>query len=167
MFSPCSLCSARCCKNYFITITAADVLRLSEYTGKKPSEFAELVPLRLLTFDNELVLECWENGIMHEYVLTLKSHPCIFLEGNRCSVYSHAPLVCKLYPYHANGKIIPRAQCPLLANILHRLRGPEIALEHYVRELSEYKKIVAAWNERRGSLAECMDFLLSASKLRV
>ncbi len=80
MANPCELCNAECCKDYIVTVTSFDVARIWGKTGKEFGDFAAPEPLRLLNFDNDTVLECYEKGMRYDYVLALKSRPCIFLK---------------------------------------------------------------------------------------
>lgn len=72
--NPCSHCKANCCKSYTITVTAFDILRIWEGTGRKPSEFAVLSQARLLAFDPDTTLDVSDDGWV--YLLGIRSHPC-------------------------------------------------------------------------------------------
>ncbi len=162
MLSPCSLCSARCCKDHYISVTIFDVLRISEKTGKKPEEIAALYPLRLINFDNDTILEFYDNGYPAEHILCLKSHPCVFLEGKRCSIHDFAPSVCKTYPKRINGTFNLRL-CPFPSGLLFRILGTDMPRD-YADELRKYKKIVSEWNKKKGERKDCMDFLISRAR---
>jgi len=157
MLNPCSLCSAECCKDHYITVTIFDIIRIAEKTGRKSEEFAEIYPLRLINFDNDTVLETQEG----EFILCLKSHPCIFLRNKKCSIHEFAPSVCRTYPKQINGKFNFRL-CPFPSSVLFRICGTDMP-EEYSDELKEYKKIVAKWNKKKGKKKDCMDFLISLS----
>lgn len=163
MLSPCLLCKALCCSTYTITVTSFDVLEIAKRTKKLPESFAEIIRLRLLSFDNDTVLECYENGQIYEHVLALKSNPCIFLKDNKCTIYDFAPLVCKAYPYRVDGKIHPSPLCPLLPRLFYQLkRGP--ATEPLKQRLNAYKAIVRKWNRKKGRKEDCMGFLLNETE---
>ncbi len=164
MPGPCALCSASCCRDYVVTITSFDALRIMEKTGMEFREFAELAPLRILNFDNDTVLECYRKRLGYEYLLALKSHPCIFLEKGRCTIHGFAPYVCRIYPHNSAGKMAGRARCPIIARVAFILKGPGGKLEGYRRQILGYKKIVAKWNRKKGSREECAEFLLAESK---
>lgn len=167
MFSICSLCDARCCKDYVITVTPFDVLLIAEQLGKQPSEFSELSKASLLNADPSTVLECSEHGSQCSFVLSLKGQPCVFLSENRCSIHSIAPLVCRLYPYNVAGKFMPYVRCPLQAKALYCISKPEAAtVEQFQSNLFAYKKLVTEWNveHRGGTSGQCMEFLLSETK---
>ena len=163
--NPCSLCSALCCKNYTITVTSFDVQRIIEKTNKKVEEFVVLEPAKILNLDNETVLECYENKERYDYLLTFKSHSCYFLgNDNQCTIHEFAPLGCRLYPYQSNNKLMPRALCPSIPNILFRLKGASIKVQNYNDQMNAYKQIVARWNAKHGKKEDCLEFLLNESR---
>ncbi len=168
MPNPCGLCRATCCKDYVITVTSFDVARIIERTGMEFWEFAALEPLRLISYDNNTVLECYEkNGrgaLRYDYVLAFKSHPCVFLEKDRCLIYAFAPPVCRLYPYNSLGKMLKGARCPVLSNALFRLKGSEEGKKEYRNQIVAYGKLVAEWNGKKGNKKDCIKFLLGRSK---
>ena len=154
--SPCSLCSAPCCKDYLITVTSSDVKRIAEGTGKNPEEFSVLNKANLLNQDKRTVLECREG----EFVLALKSHPCWFLEKNRCSIFRIAPLVCRLYPWTDMNKRVKIPLCPILGSLGFRIIGADQKLaKKYSEQFQSYCKQVSEWNRKKGSREECWRFL--------
>ncbi|NYZ76700.1 YkgJ family cysteine cluster protein [Candidatus Micrarchaeota archaeon] len=165
MISPCLLCSAECCKNLYITVTAFDVLRISESTGRAVGGFAEIYPLKLINFDNETVLECWDGKYPAEYILCIKSHPCFFLEGGRCTIHDFSPCVCRSFPKGVDGRFKTRL-CPIPAGFLFRVLGTNMP-RAYAEELDCYKETVAEWNRGKGKVKDCMEFLLKKTKARI
>ncbi len=157
MINPCRFCPAECCKTYVITATAFDILRITQATGKPAAGFATLHEPRLLAFDPDTILDTADG--YGRYVLGLHSHPCIFLDKNRCSIHQNAPLSCRRYPYQITGRINARF-CTLLSGILFRIKGPDIGPDQLVSELDEHKRLVALWNKRQGKRKDCIDFLL-------
>jgi len=186
MSSPCKLCSAICCKDYFITVTSFDVVRVAEKLNKKPEEFAVLEPARIFNQDNETVLECYNYSggkedkggtqTRYDYILTFKSHPCIFLDikANLCTIFDVAPRGCRSYPLNLEGKMLPHPRCPSIAGFAFRVSGfasrisnprrPASTNLEYARELAEYKKIVSEWNSRHGTKEECFEFILNQTE---
>lgn len=163
MFNPCSLCSAECCISYIITTTSFDVLRVCEKTKKKYDEFAVLHTPSLLSYDPAMLLDT--NDGTGPYLLGFKSHPCIFLDkDNLCTIHDAAPLSCRYYPYTLGQKMNPRF-CPLIPQILFRIKGPDIRKELLREEIESYKKIVKEWNKNPGKKEDCILFLLKRTKL--
>ncbi len=154
MINPCSFCSACCCKTYTITVTSFDILRICKNTGKKPEEFTVFHPVRLLAYDPATVID-FEDG---NGILGFKSHPCVFLKNNLCTIYKFAPLSCRRYPFTLNGSINPRF-CPLPSRLIFRFNapGPRENLDH---ELNAYKKIVKEWNKNPGKKKDCLSFIM-------
>ena len=163
MLNPCSFCSADCCRTYMITVTSFDVLRICRATGKDSEEFAVLHEPRLLGYDPDLILETSDG--YGSYLLGLRSHPCVFLEGHLCSVYEHAPLSCRHYPYTVARTINTRF-CPLAPSLFFRLKGPGSGREKLTEELRLYKELVKEWNYGKGERRDCIPFLLEATHSR-
>jgi len=135
-------------------------------TEKHPDDFVVLYPAKLLNQDDGTVLECYdEKGRMFEYILALKSHPCVFLDGqtNKCEIHINAPLVCRLYPYNSNGKMFDQARCTLIGNLLFKISGSDKSLREYKNQIKKYKELVSEWNRKHGSKEECLKFLLELS----
>lgn len=161
MPNPCSFCDANCCKSYIITATAFDILRVMERTGKAPEDFSALHQARLLSFDPDTALDM--EGESWVYLVGFKSHPCIFLEKNRCGIHDCAPLACRRFPYQLGGKLNTRF-CPLASGLLFRLKGPDIGTQRMLEELEAHKKIVKEWNRAPGQKKDCMGFLLERAR---
>ena len=162
--NPCSLCDANCCKSYMITATAFDILRVMEQTGRNAEDFAMLHQARLLAFDPDTTLDMEDDSWV--YLLGFKSHPCFFLEKNRCTIHASAPLSCQRYPFQLDGKLNARF-CPIIPQLAFRLKGADISASMMKSELEEYKKIVKEWNQKPGKMGDCLKFLLDrATKMR-
>ncbi len=161
----CYFCKATCCKDYLITITSFDVLRVMEKTGKNLEEFAKLHPARIFNPDNETILECYYKKEKYDYLLIFKSHPCCFLDkDNRCTIYDFSPLGCKFYPFRYNGEFIEYAPCSFIAKTIFHFTKPKLNKEEYLAKITSYKKIVAKWNALHGEKEWCMKFLLDESR---
>jgi hypothetical protein len=60
-----------------------------------------------------------------------KNLPCPFLSGNTCTVYDVRPEDCRSYPHLRKGEFVFRlmgvvcncAVCPIVYNVLERLKG--------------------------------------------
>lgn len=161
MANPCSFCPANCCKSYTITVTAPDMLRAAASSGKKPEEFAVLHQARFLAYDPDMTLDMQDDSWV--YLLGFRSHPCAFIDGNRCAIHADAPLSCRRYPFQLNSGLNTRC-CPLPSQFMFRLKGTDLPLEQLVRELELHKKIVKEWNKKPGRKAECLAFLLKRAK---
>ncbi len=155
--NPCSFCPANCCKSYTITVTAFDVLRAAEASGKKPEEFATLHQARLLAFDPDTTLDMEGDG--WSYLVGFTSHPCAFLKGERCTIHASAPLSCRRFPFQLNGRLNTRV-CPLLPQLIFSVKGTDMPMWQLVRELELHKKLVKEWNKKPGKKADCLAFLL-------
>ena len=160
--NPCSFCRASCCKNYTITTTSFDVLRLHRHTGRKPAEFAVLHEARLLCYDLDLLLDFADHPRSH--LLGLKSHPCVFLgKDGLCRVHASAPLSCRRYPFTTAGSMNARF-CPLIPQVMFWLKGPDIPKNPILKELDAYKEIVEEWNKKSEKKNGCIPFLMKRSE---
>ncbi len=164
--NPCNFCTARCCKQYLITVTSFDILRIHEKTRKSLEEFAELADPKILNIDNDTILEFYDSSERYPEcrVLALKSGPCHFLtKDDRCSIHEFAPLTCKRYPFGPDGKITGGAPCPAISKVLFAfVKAENERFNHY---LTAYKEIVKKWNNKRGKMKDCMGFLMEESKM--
>lgn len=164
LISPCTGCSAPCCRDYIITITSYDVLRILDNTEKKFEDFAELAPAKLLNLNYDLVLECYEGDLCYEYVLALRSHPCVFLDKkNKCTIHSFAPYICRTYPYNSASRLIGRARCNFFQKAAFACSGVDVSPTEYSEQITEYIELVKMWNKKRGTKEECIAFLLENS----
>ncbi|MEW6748150.1 MAG: YkgJ family cysteine cluster protein [Candidatus Micrarchaeota archaeon] len=161
MRGPCSFCKSECCKTYTISVTIFDIIRIMEATGKPWQDFAVLHQARLLSFDPDTTIDMEDDG--WTYLLGIKSHPCVFLEKNLCSIHNAAPLSCKRYPFRLDGSLNARF-CPLLSNLLFRFKKPDIPARQMEGEISLHKDVVKEWNKKPGKKADCIQFLLEKSK---
>ena len=156
----CSLCDARCCKTKVITITVFDMFRIVQ-RGVEVESFVELRKPDILFFDERDLLYCNVEGVEMEFLLTIKSHPCVFLKNNRCSIYEYAPLTCKSYPLNKKGDMVENPLCPFIATQLFRVKGVKYWVKEAIeKEEEEHRKIVKEWNKIRGTKKECIEFLL-------
>ena len=156
----CRLCNSNCCKEFVITITAFDLLRIAQKI-KNYEKYIEIRPANLINLQEEFVLEFKEGyGI-----LAIKSHPCIFLKENKCSIWNFAPMSCRLYPFNIEGKKIINAVCPLHASLLFSFTKPQKELLEKAKKENElYKKIVKEWNAKKSTKKEVLPFLIKRAK---
>ena len=89
-----------CCKGTYICVTDADARRLAEGTGRPLHEivrFAHEDEVELAKRHGWWVRFARRRGVM---VLRWRRGRCIFLDdADRCTVYAHRPLVCRLHPF--------------------------------------------------------------------
>ena len=165
MINPCNGCKATCCKNYVITVTSFYVIEIAQKTNRNYLEFAELYPARLLNYDWDTVLQCYnatdQAKLPTYHLLAIKSHPCFFLKNNWCSIHDFAPFICRQYPYTLSGKELMKRHCSFLSHCIFYLKGPTDS--KYALRIPAYKKIVKEWNSKKGDKTECMEFLIKKS----
>ncbi len=107
----CKAC-ANCCKNQSPVLAETDLWNISEYLALDP----ETVKSEFIGFDGD--------------AMVLKQHPCIFLQGNLCSIYEFRPADCRSYPHlHTRGIVFKLADimgnysiCPIVFNVIELLK---------------------------------------------
>ena len=150
-----------CCKGTYICVTDSDVRRLVDGTGKPANEivrFAAEDEINLGKHHPWWVRFAERRGVM---VLRWKRGRCVFLEAdNRCGVYAHRPLVCRLHPINVtltnddSGGIEKLAlsrltPCPKEWDG-HQTRSHLGLLERLLwRESNSYIPKVEEWNKER------------------
>lgn len=84
----CTSC-ANCCREGEAGVSNHDIEKLAKFVGTSREEFREKFTMR--ASDNELILKRTDKD------------GCVFLEGNRCSVYEARPGSCVHYPHLSGG----------------------------------------------------------------
>jgi len=158
----CDLCCAECCRTFVITVTSFDVLRIAENTGKKPEDFSYLRRLDMLRYEDNMLVECHDDKFPDYYLLSLKSHPCIFLKDDVCSIHEFKPASCRLYPVMGNGKKNSRAVCPLFSSIF--FSADKKLIERHNSEKEAYERIVEECNSEKLGKKDAFDYILRKTK---
>ncbi|MEM3373239.1 MAG: YkgJ family cysteine cluster protein [Candidatus Anstonellales archaeon] len=170
---PCKFCDARCCKDYVITISSFDILKIVEtlkIERKDYNRYFVLEEASILNKDESTVIFAYDDDKkLYEFVLALKSQPCVFLQkDNKCSIYAVAPLVCKLYPFRYNGKFLKSARCTLFSKTLFYVMKNQSEIDSIANTFSEnldkYRYIIRKWNSNPGLKSEFFDFVIMESK---
>lgn len=96
----CSGCGT-CCR-LWIPVTDVDVRRLMTVTGRPAEKIVEFVEPLLIGFSpGQITWVKFGREPQDRRVMCLREigDHCLFLKANRCSVYSHRPLVCREHPF--------------------------------------------------------------------
>ncbi len=158
MVNPCLLCNAKCCRDYMICVTPFDVLRIAKNTGLRPEKFSGLYAKNVFKYDLDTAIGT-KDGKQH--LLYLKSPPCPFLaKHGDCTIYSFAPLVCRVYPYTEKGGLKKNPKCGFFNKLLFRMSRPE-AVGQYNDEYALYIRIAARWNLKKGTKDEAFRFIMA------
>ena len=112
----------RCCRERKILLLPEDVERLARATGLSVRDFA--VPVEGLE--------------PYKYRLKKPDGACIFLKGDKCTVYSYRPSACRFYPFvlfHIGMSyvFIIAGECPGLG------KGPELEQDFFEKYLSWFR----------------------------
>jgi Fe-S-cluster containining protein len=171
----CATCKGRCCREYRVEVTVADVRVLADRTGLHPRDFIALQDaaagnggfrLRPAGPAKELHL-----------VRNTSTGACVFLmeiapDRARCGVYAYRPVVCRVYPtFLKNGTVAVRdgAKCGPDAWNLAAMDLTTCRRDHTRNEVdkTEHRNLVTAWNARvdadgqERSADELLEFVLS------
>lgn len=147
--NPCSICSAKCCKNYDVFINHEDIAKIYSACG-------DLSFIKKVEFDKSFgyvpKFILWEDGLKKKWVLCLNNplRTCQFLKDDRCSVYKNRPSICKIYPfYESDGKIKEMKNlCPVKWSLLEnqaKLIGYDY--EEMLVNFLTFETICDRWNK--------------------
>jgi len=171
----CTLCG-QCCKVYAPFVLPRDVERIQEATGQPPSSF---ITFYLPTdFDGEF------DATAQRYLFHSKHGPlvmglsradlpngdvgCVFLKDNLCTIHSARPLVCRQYPFEAEGPepegAFRLSNDPCFGRHALDETADEVAVRRnsqlFLHARSEFFKKVQEWNAHSESdTTEVEDFL--------
>lgn len=135
----CDICNAACCKNALITITSFDMIRIRDNIHKKPEEFCMLYEPKMIRVNWNTVIET-KQGL---FVLAIKSRPCIFLKEKTCTIFSFAPLSCKIYPHNLEKNLSAFALCNGISKVIFKINNPGFPyIDKFRDEYEQYLNIV-------------------------
>ena len=142
----CDLCEAICCKDLIITITSFDMIRIRDKLKKNVDEFCCLYQPKFIRVNWQTVIESVDGF----FVLALKSRPCIFLSGNKCSIFSFAPLSCKCYPHNMFGSFSNLAVCKEIPKVIIKISNPGFSyVSKFKEEYEAYIEIVKEVSKKK------------------
>ncbi len=167
----CTHCG-NCCTDTIVPVTHHDLKRLSKGTGLKAERFCAFY--KADDFDDGGEGLGWVELAEGRRVLGLKKQDkadaCFFFKDERCSVYEHRPITCRVYPFQLDfnrqGQVTRMSindavECPYeldssqkLAEILKNWNADD-------RQDDAYFRKVEAWNRRHkgGTAEEFLRFL--------
>jgi Fe-S-cluster containining protein len=170
----CATCAGRCCREYRVQVTAADVRTLAAGTALHPSDFVRLVEAK-----GDRGFRLWPGGPPNELHLIrhTATGACVFLmeiapDIARCGVYAARPLVCSNFPTALQSGAVGIRDGVKCGPGAWNLATMDVT--KYRRDLvrsdatwKEHWKLVNAWNNaidglsRQASPTDLYDFLLS------
>lgn len=106
----CTQCG-NCCKTLEPELSTEEIERLSMLKNESPEQFKH-------------------NYILHDgKVHFLKTKPCVFLSGNKCSIYAHRPQACAGFPHldlkdfkYKTSFWSHYSICPIVFNVIESLK---------------------------------------------
>lgn len=110
----CTQC-ANCCRALLVSLVPKDADRLAEAVEIPVASVIE----RYVDLERGAEVEEW--GVFRD-------RPCAFLKGNLCSIYTHRPGSCRLYPqftpdfrWTLEHTIAGTGFCPIIYNVVSQL----------------------------------------------
>lgn len=108
----CTVCG-NCCKTLMINVTEEEAANLSKHLNKPLPDIKE----RFL-----------EKGLGNKYIIN--QMPCHFLDGTKCSIYSHRFAGCREFPALTQPDFTQRlftvfmhyGRCPIIFNVVEALK---------------------------------------------
>jgi len=79
-------CCTRCCRNHDVAINPYETARLARNLGQTIAQFRAM----------------WTRDGAGTMLKQTETGDCVFLSGERCSVYADRPLVCRIFPLARN-----------------------------------------------------------------
>lgn len=109
----CTACG-NCCKTLMINVTEEEAINLSNHLNKPPAAVKE---------------QYLEKGLGDKYIIN--QMPCHFLEGTKCSIYSHRFTGCREFPALNQPNFTQRlftvfmhyGRCPIIYNVVEALKN--------------------------------------------
>jgi Fe-S-cluster containining protein len=98
----CATCKGRCCRDYVVNVSVADVRKIVAVTGLRPADFLYLKERK----DDTSGFRLCPSGAFQHLALAKKqgtTGACIFLieltaDAARCGIYEFRPRVCSTFP---------------------------------------------------------------------
>ena len=143
-----------CCRNLRVAVTAADVARLSNATGRAPSDLVDwLAPDAVdMTGEPSSFVELGEGRRL--MVLAQRDGACRLLTSDdRCSAYEARPLDCRAFPFdfaapatHQRLQLLPLEGCDYAEDGQQDAAALQALDDQRWLALREYQARVADWN---------------------
>lgn len=170
----CRNCTAKCCRGLAVVLTIPEARRMAHELGLAPSEFMEFSDQIDSGQTPHYPLLVRDGDKVREYFIILRRRhktECIFLGKDlACSVYSHRPHVCRLYPFELEGKgVKEKALCPVK---FVKEEGTDKVAAQLMSELIEHGKLARQWHQKFGDkgapdMGRFAEYFGSASVARV
>jgi Fe-S-cluster containining protein len=178
----CTSCG-NCCRTLRVAVTALDVQRLVEATGRAQVELIEWLAPDAVDMSGEPQSFVELSSGRRLMVLRQQSGACALLEtDDSCSAYAARPRDCQAYPFDierlpdASGKrrlaLLPLDDCLYADDGSNERATLESTDDARYRELIRYQELVARWNRQAfhrrrlgkpvGTASAFLSFALSA-----
>ena len=130
-----------------VVLTIPEAVRLVKGAGVEPEGALEVSGKVDARATPHYPMLAMHEGQMRDYFIVLRhrGQDCIFLgEDYKCSIYSHRPHVCRLYPFDLQGAEVKKgALCPVPFQKEREMKDVALQLRE---DLHEHGKIARKWN---------------------
>lgn len=155
--SPCNHCPAKCCRNYSVSLTRFDFIRLSSIPNL---DLLSVVVFDLALNHDPLLAPSFLlnlDGSEKLYIVRLKrdkTESCIFLnKNNLCTIYEKRPQKCRTYPFvkiQNSLNLKEGARCPVSWDLSASLSKQfSLDLKDQNSQIKEFSKICSLWNNSK------------------
>jgi len=155
----CSDRCARCCKEFFVILTANDVKRIIFNHKLNFDDFVVFKDASTIKEDYR-VNKCTIKTVDGDKVMGLKSTDdgCILLKDYLCTIYGSRPMLCRKYPFDWKYAVYGRTmacysddyKCDFKEIVPEKDYGEIFAIiSRYEQDLKDYSARVREWNESK------------------
>jgi Fe-S-cluster containining protein len=148
-----------CCKEPLLPLTHEDLTRLVLHTGQDAMKLVRFVSRDEINMDDEPEGFALLRQGRRAMVLRHARGGCLYLgEDNRCTVYSHRPLGCRIFPFDPtfskSGRLIrlqliQATDCPYETDGHNSIKDLEKLNQRYDSAMTRYHARIADWNDRQ------------------
>jgi Fe-S-cluster containining protein len=167
---PCDKCDAKCCRNYIICLTAADLAKLAKINRL---DGVIAIPAEEIKSKSIPFFSILDAGTIKKFALCLRKdrkETCIFLKGNKCSIYPNRPKRCRIYPFELTTRVVveKRARCPVQWQMTQNTaKDAADNILECEKELIQYRELCRLWEKQlkqsesgKKTFEEFIDFIL-------
>ncbi len=148
-----------CCKDPLLPLTDEDLSVLSRHTGRDPLDLVKFVGADDIDMDDEPEGFALLKQGRRAMVLKHARGGCMYLgDDNRCTVYTHRPLGCRIFPFDPTFsrsgrlvrlKLIQATECLYELDGQNNVRNLESLNQRYETAMTRYRAKIADWNREQ------------------
>lgn len=164
LFGVCASCTGKCCTNYAVALTLADIGRIYSATGG--AEWLALEKKELHANEKKEIIIMVAGKPRVPLLKRDRLERCVFLNKDySCRIYQSRPLVCKIYPFEQRqGKTVMKkdARCPFSWSGKDEIEIANKLIVLQKLEIENSKKLVEG--KSFGSAKELVEFAVESTR---